>query len=103
MNVILKYFSIQYAPFKKGGKGTLAERARKIGLDIVALDLLKSPNSKIIFSKHVKPNIEGLDQTFIFRRVHLILLSGPIDQSVHKLLSAFSVETQSVGMKQVYL
>ena len=53
-------FSIlQYAPFKKGGKGTLAERARCLGLDIPAQKILTSPNNLISLSKYIKTSKEG--------------------------------------------
>ena len=37
-------FSLQYAPYKKGGKGTLAERARQQGLEAPAQEFLRNPH-----------------------------------------------------------
>ena len=49
-----------YAPFKKGGKGTLAERARKLGLHNVALEILQYPERDVNFASYVKQGTEGL-------------------------------------------
>ncbi|XP_057313558.1 S1 RNA-binding domain-containing protein 1-like isoform X1 [Hydractinia symbiolongicarpus] len=49
-----------YAPFKKGGKGTLAERARKLGLESVSNELSRCPNDDICLRRYVNKNIEGL-------------------------------------------
>ncbi|XP_065059999.1 S1 RNA-binding domain-containing protein 1-like [Rhopilema esculentum] len=49
-----------YAPFKKGGKGTLAERARKNGLESPAKQVLEAPNNFLNLNKYVKANTDGL-------------------------------------------
>lgn len=49
-----------YAPFKKGGKGTLAERARSLGLDSPAQCLLDNPCKVIGLSQYIQESTEGL-------------------------------------------
>lgn len=49
-----------YAPYKTGAKGTLAERARNIGLEGLAQQLIKQPNRYVNLAKHVNSNTEGL-------------------------------------------
>ncbi|KAL9954080.1 hypothetical protein ACROYT_G041574 [Oculina patagonica] len=48
-----------YAPFKKGSKGSHAERARQLGLGEPAELVLKNPRT-VQLEKLVKPNTEGL-------------------------------------------
>ena len=52
-------YLLQYAPFKKGGKGTLAERARKNGLESLAKQILEAPNNFLNLNKYVKANTDG--------------------------------------------
>eukprot|EP00794_Sanderia_malayensis_P010201 gene10201-11249_t len=49
-----------YAPYKQGGKGTLAERARKLGLEVPAMELLNIPTISLGLQKFVKSNVDGL-------------------------------------------
>jgi len=48
-----------YAPFKKGSKGSHAERARELGLGEPAERLLKNPKS-VQLQSLIKPNTEGI-------------------------------------------
>lgn len=48
----------QYAPFKKGGK-SLAEKARKLGLQNVATDILHM-GVKVHINHLVDTNVEGI-------------------------------------------
>ena len=57
--VISSSMCLQYAPFKKGGKGTLAERARCLGLDSPAQCVLDSPCKVICLSKYIQESTEG--------------------------------------------
>ena len=52
------YFN-QYAPFKKGSKGSHAERARQLGLGEPAELLLKDPKS-VQLETFIQPNTEGM-------------------------------------------
>ena len=50
----------QYAPYKTGGKGTLAERARKLGLDQPAKQILNRPGFDINMSQYFNKDVEGM-------------------------------------------
>ena len=52
----LKY--VQYAPYKTGSKSTLAERARKLGLESVAKTALENP-WKFNIKNSIKLSVKG--------------------------------------------
>ena len=45
-----------YGPYKKGAKGTLADRARKLGLDEVAQKVVDRPHEDVNLYNYVKKN-----------------------------------------------
>ena len=49
---------MQYAPYKPGSKGTLAERARELGLEPLAMKLITPPGRANLYEV-INPNIEG--------------------------------------------
>lgn len=53
------FLSSQYAPFRKGGKGTLAERARLLGLESPAEQVLKSPDKAVGLGRFVNASTKG--------------------------------------------
>lgn len=57
--VTLEEIEEVYAPFKKGGKGSHAERARQLGLNEPAERLINDPHS-VQLERLIDPNTEGL-------------------------------------------
>lgn len=51
-------FPFQYAPYKEGSKGTLAARAKEVGLEPLALNVLNDPN-RVNFNSWVKQGKKG--------------------------------------------
>lgn len=50
---------MQYAPFKPGHKGTLAERAKALGLETLASDYLNKPN-QVDLKKYINHSVKGM-------------------------------------------
>ena len=57
--------ALQYAPYKPGNKGSLAERARALGLEPLALQIMKG-DSNVNPIQYVKPQEKGLYCRFFF-------------------------------------
>ena len=49
----------QYAPYKKGAKGTLADRARKLGLDDLATQVINVPHKEIYLGQYLRLSQDG--------------------------------------------
>ena len=77
--VLLIHF--QYAPFKKGGKGTLAERARAHGLEAPAQELVANPARVINLEKFVNSAVQGeMDILLEFSNFKLMFNLLPISR-----------------------
>lgn len=55
------FVNFQYAPFKTASKSSLFERAKALGLEEVALQLIHEPYCSTRFSNFVKKDTEGVD------------------------------------------
>ncbi|XP_074650516.1 S1 RNA-binding domain-containing protein 1-like isoform X2 [Tubulanus polymorphus] len=49
-----------YAPYKPGSKRSLAERARELGLEDVAMNVLRNPQRQVDFCKFLRTGTKGL-------------------------------------------
>ena len=58
LEILFVVVVLKYAPFKKGGKGSHAERARQLGLNEPAERLIKDPHS-VQLERLIDPNTEG--------------------------------------------
>lgn len=58
---IRPYGICQYAPYKTESKATLAERAKALGLEDVALKILGGDASRPNLNDFVKKSVEGLE------------------------------------------
>ena len=62
--MILCFPELQYAPYKPGHKGSLAERAKALGLEPAAMSIL---NGKMInFENFIKPGEKGTENKTCF-------------------------------------
>jgi len=59
LEILFVVVVFKYAPFKKGGKGSHAERARQLGLNEPAEHLINDPHS-VQLERLIDPNTEGL-------------------------------------------
>ena len=58
LEILFVVVVFKYAPFKKGGKGSHAERARQLGLNEPAERLINDPHS-VQLERLIDPNTEG--------------------------------------------
>lgn len=58
LEILFAVVVFKYAPFKKGGKGSHAERARQLGLNEPAERLINDPHS-VQLERLIDPNTEG--------------------------------------------
>ena len=58
LEILFVVVVFKYAPFKKGGKGSHAERARQLGLNEPAEHLINDPHS-VQLERLIDPNTEG--------------------------------------------
>lgn len=58
LEILFVVVVFKYAPFKKGGKGSHAERARQLGLNEPAERLINDPHS-VRLERLIDPNTEG--------------------------------------------
>lgn len=59
---------LQFAPFKPGSKGTLAERARALGLEPYALKFLNESARIADASDYIDKNTKGILLNFMFHK-----------------------------------
>ena len=86
------WISLQYAPYKSGAKTTLAERARKLGLDTAAKSLQLRP-AQFQLQRFVEQGVEGKFKTlFITWSMYDIetLIKGR-QSMMTRLFNAFSM------------
>ena len=60
LNIKCFFFIFQFAPFKPGNKGTLAERAKALGLEPLSLTFVKGEGQRIEAQKYINKNEKGL-------------------------------------------
>lgn len=69
----IKSLYFQYAPFKPGHKGTLAERAKALGLEPLASDYLNSPQH-VDPKKYIDHSVKGKDGNSSLKKFSLYLV-----------------------------